>query len=108
MSTVIVGVQYKPKGKVYYFDPQGIPFQKGEGVIVETAQGQEYGTIAIANKAIDEFLLKGELKPVVRKATEKDTKQHESLMEKRTKYMADAQKLIEKHSVQFDTLRCQI
>ena len=99
MSTGIVGVQYKPKGKVYYFDPQGIPFQKGEGVIVETAQGQEYGTIAIANKAIDESLLKGELKPVVRKATEKDTKQHESLMEKRTKYMADAQKLIEKHKL---------
>ena len=99
MSTVIVGVQYKPKGKVYYFDPKGIDFQKGEGVIVETAQGQEYGTIAIANKPIDDSLLKGELKPVIRKATEKDVKQHESLMEKRTKYMADAQSLIEKHKL---------
>ncbi|MBQ4273250.1 MAG: hypothetical protein IJB95_06375, partial [Clostridia bacterium] len=91
MSTVIVGVQYKPKGKIYYFDPKDITFQKGEGVIVETAQGQEFGTIAIANKPIDESLLKGELKPVVRKATEKDIKQHENLMEKRIKYMADAQ-----------------
>ena len=99
MSTVIVGVQYKPKGKIYYFDPKDITFQKGEGVIVETAQGQEFGTIAIANKPIDESLLKGELKPVVRKATEKDIKQHESLMEKRTKYMADAQNLIEKHKL---------
>ena len=33
MSTVIVGVQYKPKGKIYYFDPKDITFQKGEGVI---------------------------------------------------------------------------
>ena len=99
MSTVIVGVQYKPKGKIYYFDPKDITFQKGEGVIVETAQGQEFGTIAIANKPIDESLLKGELKPVVRKATDKDIKQHESLMEKRTKYMADAQNLIEKHKL---------
>ena len=56
MSTVIVGVQYKPKGKIYYFDPKDIIFQKGEGVIVETAQGQEFGTIAIANKPIDESL----------------------------------------------------
>ena len=99
MSTVIVGVQYKPKGKIYYFDPKDITFQKGEGVIVETAQGQEFGTIAIANKPIDESLLKGELKPVVRKATEKDIKQHETLMEKRIKYMADAQTLIEKHKL---------
>ena len=99
MSTVIVGVQYKPKGKIYYFDPKDITFQKGEGVIVETAQGQEFGTIAIANKPIDESLLKGELKPVVRKATEKDIKQHENLMEKRIKYMADAQTLIEKHKL---------
>ena len=43
--------------------------------------------------------MKGELKPVVRKATEKDIKQHENLMEKRIKYMADAQTLIEKHKL---------
>ncbi len=99
MSTVIVGVQYKEKGKVYYFDPNGLTLQVGDGVIVETAQGQEYGVIAIANKDIDDSLLKGELKPVVRKATDKDVKQHQNLMEKRSKYIADAQKLIVKHKL---------
>lgn len=99
MSTVIVGVQYKSKGKVYFFNPKNLTFQKGEGVIVETAQGQEYGIVAIANQEVDDSLIKGELKPVIRKATEKDEKQHQSLMEKRTKYIADAQKLIAKHKL---------
>ncbi len=100
MSTVtIVGVQYKEKGKVYYFDPKNLTLSVGDGVIVDTAQGQEYGVVAIANKEIDKSQLKGELKPVVRKATDKDVKQHQSLMEKRAKYIADAQKLIVKHKL---------
>lgn len=99
MSTVIVGVQYKSKGKVYFFNPKNLTFQKGEGVIVETAQGQEYGIVAIANQEVDDSLIKGELKPVIRKATDKDEKQHQALIEKRTKYIADAQKLIEKHKL---------
>ena len=39
--TRIIGVRFKPTGKVYYFDPQGIEVNRGDYVIVETSRGIE-------------------------------------------------------------------
>ena len=46
---VIVGIKFKNTNKVYYFDPKGIEFNEGDGVIVETARGLEYATCTIPN-----------------------------------------------------------
>ena len=35
----IIGIRFKNMGKVYYFDPAGSSFQKGDHVVVETARG---------------------------------------------------------------------
>ena len=42
----VAGIRFKKAGKVYYFAPGGFAVEKGMGVIVETARGLEYGTIA--------------------------------------------------------------
>ena len=34
----IVGIKFKDVGKVYYFGPNGMTFQKGDKAIVETAR----------------------------------------------------------------------
>ena len=39
----IIGVRFKSGGKQYYFDPAGLEVQPGQGVIVETSRGLEYG-----------------------------------------------------------------
>ncbi len=72
----IVGVRFKQTGKIYYFDPLDIKFEAGEGVIVETARGQEYGSVALANRMVNESETSKPLKPVIRKATEADTEKH--------------------------------
>lgn len=95
----IVGVQFKENGKVYYFDSQNIAFAKGDGVIVETARGIEYGTIALANTDMEEDKVVGTLKPVVRKATDKDKSQHKALIAKKEKAIKDAERCIEKHKL---------
>ena len=41
---IVVGIRFKPAGKVYYFDPAGIDLDIQDGVIVETARGTEFGT----------------------------------------------------------------
>ncbi len=69
----IVGVRFKQTGKIYYFDPLELKLEAGDGVIVETARGQEYGTVALANRMVNESETSKPLKPVVRKATEADT-----------------------------------
>ena len=70
----IVGVRFRPAGKIYYFDPVRFPLHTGSHVIVETARGVEFGTVIIAPKEIDESQIVSPLKPVLRIATEEDEK----------------------------------
>ena len=72
---IIVGIKFKGSNKVYYFDPQDIEFAEGDGVIVETARGQEYGTVALPNREVEEKEVVSPLKPVIRKATAEDEQQ---------------------------------
>ena len=48
----IVGVRFKKAGKIYYFQPEQLELSVGDGVIVETARGVEYGTVVIGPKEV--------------------------------------------------------
>lgn len=78
----IIGVRFRNSGKVYYFSPKKEKFKKGEGVVVETARGVEYGVVSIANCEVDDSKIIQPLKSVIRKATEKDTAKHLAFFEK--------------------------
>ena len=95
----IVGVQFKKSGKAYYFAPKDIVFRENDGVIVETAHGVEYGTVVIANTEVADSEIKGELKAVVRKATEKDEAQHKAICEKRPQAIREAQERANKRNL---------
>ena len=71
----IVGVKLKRPGKIYFFDPGYIRLNSGEEVIVETENGQEYGTVVIVNRRIPDDKIKTPENKVVRIATKKD-KEH--------------------------------
>lgn len=68
----IVGVRFKSNGKVYYFDPRGIRAKKGDSAIVETARGQEFGEIALANTHVPESEIVPPIRPMLRVATKED------------------------------------
>ena len=69
----IVGIRFNPVTKIYYFDPQRISGLKVEDrVIVQTARGIELGQVVIPIKHVPVKEIKGELKPVVRRATPLD------------------------------------
>lgn len=68
----IVGIRFKKGGKVYYFSPDGIKFETGQFAVVDTARGMECGEVVIANREIDDKELNSPLKPIVRKANQKD------------------------------------
>ena len=69
---LIIGVRFRKSGKIYYFDPIGLPIEKGNHVIVETARGVEYGTVVLGPKQVTDDKIVSPLKPVMRIATEKD------------------------------------
>ena len=78
----IIGVRFKKPGKIYFFDPGELQVKNRDFVIVETAQGEEYGEVLIANRLIEEEKILKPLKKVIRIATNKDTKHYEENKQK--------------------------
>ena len=70
--TKVVGIRFKPVGKIYYFNPEDIDLLPGDGVIVETTRGVEYGTVVLTDKEIDEQEFNMPIKSIQRKATDAD------------------------------------
>ena len=70
--TEIIGVRFKSGGKQYYFDPQGQQVAEGQGVIIETSRGLEYGECVQANTMVEDEAVVQPLRPLVRIATDKD------------------------------------
>lgn len=70
----IVGVRFKPVGKIYHFNPAGLKIQKDDFVIVETSRGMELGKVVVAEKEISPEHINKPLKDVVRIATADDLK----------------------------------
>ena len=66
----IVGIRFRPAGRIYHFDPQGASYSTGQYVIVETVRGTEAGRVVVANKKIAEKDVSDPLKPILRLATE--------------------------------------
>lgn len=98
MATV-VGIKFKNSGKLYYFSPGEEIFSVGDGVITETARGVEYGFITQANKEVPDTAVVAPLKPILRKATEKDTKQYEDNLARREHAIAVANEKVEKYQL---------
>lgn len=70
----IVGVRFRPAGKIYYFDPARFTLKDGSHVIVETARGIEFGTVMITPREVEDSKVVQPLKPVLRIATKEDEK----------------------------------
>ncbi len=73
----IIGVRFKKLGKIYFFNPKYLRVRKGDKVIVETAQGEEYGEVVIPNRYVEDEKIIEPLKKITRIATYRDHKHHE-------------------------------
>ena len=95
----IVGVRFKKLGKIYFFNPKGLTVKKGDYVIVETVQGEEYGEVLIANRYVDDEKILKPLKRVIRIATPKDKKHYEDCKKKEKEALKVCQEKIKKHNL---------
>ena len=73
----IIGIRFKKLGKIYFFNPRGLRVRKGDKVIVETSQGEEFAEVLIPNRHVEDDKIVAPLKKVLRIATYKDIKRHE-------------------------------
>lgn len=68
----VIGVRFKPAGKIYYFDPGDLNIHQRDHVIVETARGVEYGEVVVGVREVEENEVVLPLKQVMRLADAKD------------------------------------
>lgn len=103
----IIGVKFKEGGKIYYFAPGDIEYSVGQGVIVETARGAEYGKVAVANSEVADDTLVAPLKPALRAATEKDEEAVRRNEEKRLPAIKTAEEKIAARGLDMKLVDCE-
>lgn len=95
----IIGVRFKPVGKMYYFDPMNFDIKCGDYVIVETSRGVEYGEVTQGIKEVDESTVVKPLKGVLRLATAEDTERFKENKRKEKEAYGICMEKIEKHGL---------
>jgi cell fate regulator YaaT (PSP1 superfamily) len=96
----IIGVRFRSGGKQYYFDPCGITVESGQGVIIETARGIEYGECVQGNTMVEDEKVVQPLRPLIRVATEEDIKNLTRNQEKERRAFQICQQKILNHKLE--------
>ena len=76
-----VGVKFDNGNKSYSFSTNDSTIKKQDYVVVETSKGYELGQVTQGATNITEFKLNMELKSIVRKANERDIRNHDDNLE---------------------------
>jgi len=78
----IVGLRFKPTGKILQYATNGLALYRGEKCVAESDNGLEMATVVLAPHAVDLHTEQHDLKPVLRKATLQDFEQAEALSQR--------------------------
>lgn len=102
----LASVKFKSAGKVYYFSTE-LELEKGDYVVVETARGLELGEISQGLMSIEEFDLDTELKPIARKATEKDILDHKNNLIDAKEALLTCRDIVSRYDVDMQLTNCE-
>ena len=103
----VVGIRFKSSGKIYYFDPNGKSLKKGSHAIVDTARGQEFGEVAMANSFVKTSDIVTPLRPVLRSATTADVEHHKSNKQKEEDAFKICNEKISEHKLEMKLIDAQ-
>jgi len=99
MMVYIIGVRFKPVGKIYYFNPCKFNIKVGEYVVVETSRGVEMGKVVLSKREINENSLNQPLKKIIRPANKNDYKCYERMKEREKEAFGICLERIKKHNL---------
>lgn len=91
----VVGVVFKEKGKVYYFDANGFEVDVNDEVIVETDRGLQYASV-VTIKEIDSSSIINGLKKIIRKSSKDDAWENEKNVRDASRALIKAKELAAK------------
>ena len=98
--TRVIGVRFRPAGKIYFFAPGKYEINTGDKVIVETARGVEFGWVVAGTKEVPDEKITQPLKSVIRIATKDDLLKEEKNREKEKEAFRICLEKIRKHGLE--------
>ncbi len=98
--TRVIGVRFRPAGKIYFFAPGKYEIKTGDKVIVETARGVEFGSVVTGPKDVEDDKITQPLKSVIRIATQDDIRKEEKNREKEKEAFGICLEKIRKHGLE--------
>ena len=98
-SVEVVDIQFRPGQKIYFFDPDGVRFETGDHVIIDTARGAEFGIVAGGNHMIPTKDVVSPLRKVLRKANQQDERVNAENRAKEKKAYEVCLQKIEEHQL---------
>ena len=98
--TRVIGVRFRPAGKIYVASPGKYEINTGDKVIVETARGVEFGSVVTGPKDVEDDKITQPLKSVIRIATQDDIRKEEKNREKEKEAFSICLEKIRKHGLE--------
>jgi len=105
----VVGVKFKQRDKITYFNPEKKLYNLGEGVICENQIGLMYGEISLTNTEIsdDKLNLETPINPIIRIATMKDKLKVKANKQKAIESFIKANEIIKKFNLNMKLLEAE-
>lgn len=94
---IVVGVNFKPHGQVYYFDPGKFNLKPNITVIVETEHGLQFGTVI--NPKIEINSPQKDLKKIIRIANKNDFTKHKKNLKDSAEALRVCRKIVERNNM---------
>ncbi len=105
---LVVGVRFREGCKIYSFDASGFEdLERGDYVVVETAQGWNIGKVIIPPREIAEGEIETPLKGIIRKATPWDLLRMDLYRQKGGEALAKARELAKKLELRIKLVRAE-
>lgn len=105
--TEVIGIKFKPDGRVYYFAPNNEQYKVGDYVIVETSRGVECGKVCTANHTVEDGEIVKPLKEVKRRATDADLKCAKENRKKEAEAFKTCEQKIAKHKLDMKLIEAE-
>ena len=97
--TTVISVKFRGGSRLYYFSPGELEINAGDGVIVETARGTEYGDVMVGIHDVPDDQVIQPLKEVIRVATDRDREMRDSYRAKEKDAFATCTERIQAHGL---------
>jgi len=104
----VVDIQFRPGQKIYYFDPDGVKFEVGDHVIIDTARGAEFGICTGGNHTIPPKDVVAPLRCVLRLATAQDEKTIQENRAKEKRAFEVCLQKIEEHGLDMQLVSAEV